>query len=328
MRTAVAFGFAVPFAVLVALGAGTPACGAPPPPCDRTLSTCERLPWVEQILSARDRKAIPDLRAVAAEDAHERVRERSLGALVTLGDTGAPSLFTDRLSSDTSPAVRRAAAEGIGLLNIRVSQAILAGPLRKDSNPLVRAECARAIGRTARAEAATAVVVSLLEDPSAEVRALSAEAIANLKTEWGTEVLKQAAQDKSPIVRLYVIRGLADSAPNAAVPLFLEVWETTTDPEARIEAFRGLLQSGNSNKWSESGLLDRDERIRFLSLRKWIHENPGKPRGGKWQDDPLASRIEPFLSDSSRGIRELAKGYLESLGFGVRPSGFHYVIRN
>jgi len=289
---------------------------------------CERLSWVEQVMSVRDRGAIRDLRTVAAEDTHERVRERSVGALVTLGDSGAASLLIGRLSSDLSPAVRRAAAEGIGILKFPVPSAVLTVPLRKDPNPLVRAECARAIGRTACTEAATAIVVSVLEDPSPEVRALSAEAIASLKTRWGTEVLKQAAQDNSSIVRLYVIRGLADSAPSAAVPLFREVWETTSDTETRIEAFRGLLRSGDSVKWAESGLDDRNERIRFLSLREWLFR-PGQYRQNTNQrDDPRIRRIESFLSDSSRGIRELAKAHLENLGFKVRPSGFIYVIQD
>jgi hypothetical protein len=324
------FRFPTWFAVLAVLCAGalTSVAATQPPACDRTLNPCERLSWVEQMMSSRDREAIPHLRAVAVEDAHERVRERSLGALVILGDAGASALFLGRLSGDPSPAVRRAAAEGIGLLDFSVPPDRLTEPLRKDPNPLVRAECARAIGRTVCKQAGPMLMIALLQDPSPEVRALCAEALAGLKTQWGAEALKQAAQDESPIVRLYVIRGLAESAPSAAVPQFKEVWETTSDPEVRAEAFRGLLRSGDPGKWIESGLSDRDERIRFLSLREWLSRLNPDPRNPYTRNNGYILRIEPFLADPSRGIRELAKGHLESLGLRVRPSGFIYVLQN
>jgi HEAT repeat protein len=264
---------------------------------------------------------------MAVDDAHERVRERSLGALVILGDTGASSLFLGRLSGDASPAVRRAAAEGIGLLKITVPPNRLTEALLMDSNPLVRAECARAIGRAARVQAGPALMVALIQDPSPEVRALCAEALAGLKTEWGTEALKQAAQDEDPIVRLYILRGLVEFSPSAAGPLFKEVWDTTSDPELRIEAFRGLLRSGEGSKWSESGLSDSDERIRFLSLREWLSRLKPDPRNPYTRDNGSILRIEQFLADPSRGIRELAKGFLENLGFTVRQSGFVYILQ-
>jgi HEAT repeat protein len=279
-------------------------------------------------MSNRDREAIPHLRAMAVEDAHERIRERSLGALVLLGDTGASSIFLGRLSGDPSPAVRRAAAEGIGLLNIPVPPDRLTEPLRKDSNPLVRAECARAIGRTIRTQGGAALLDALFRDPSPEVRALSAEGIARMQTQWGVEALNQAAQqDEDPIVRLYILRGLVEFSPSDAGPLFKEVWDTTSDPELRIEAFRGLLRSGEGRKWSESGLSDRDERIRFLSLREWLSRLNPDPRNPRTRNEGSIPRVESFLADPSRGIRELAKVYLENLGFTVRQSGFVYVLQ-
>lgn len=298
-----------------------------PPPCDRNLPVCERLSWVEQVLSSRDLRRIPHLRAVAVEDAHERIRGRSLGALVILGDAGASALFAGRLAGDPSPAVRRAAAEGIGLLRFMVPPDRLALPLAGDPDPLVRAECARAIGRIGSAQAGPTLTAALLQDASPEVRALSAEALAVLRTQWGTDILKQAAaQDKSPIVRLYAIRGLADFAPFDSVPLFREVWDGSDDHEARIEAFRGLLRSGEGAKWIEKGLADRDDRVRFLSLRELLARAPIDPKRPLARSNPSILRAEKFLSDSSRGIRELAKVFIENQGHRVRASGFIYVM--
>jgi hypothetical protein len=114
-------------------------------------------------------------------------------------------------------------------------------------------------------------------------------------------------------------------SPSAAVSLFKEVcWNTSSDPELWIEAFRGLLRSGEGSKWSESGLSDRDERIRFLSLREWISRLNPDPRIPYTRNNDSILRIEPFLADPSRGIRELAKGFLENHGFTVRQSGFVY----
>lgn len=277
---------------------------------------------------SRDKDALPRLRAMAAGDAHERTRERSLGALVNLEDSGAPNVFYDRLAADPAPAVRRAAAEGIGILKLPGPLYRLTERLQKDSQPLVRAECARAIGRTKGVAAEPYLSVALLMDPSPAVRALSAEALAQMRTPSANEPLQQAVQDPDPLVRLYAIRGLVETAPSSALPLFRKVWNATDDPEMRVEAFRGLLLSGESANWREVGLAHTDERIRFLALQEWVF------RLFKRKDPPLARdhetvrRIEPFLSDKSRGIRELAKTFIEKQGLRVRPSGFIYVIRN
>jgi hypothetical protein len=265
---------------------------------------------------------------MAAGDAHERTRERSLGALVILGDSGAPNVFFDRLSADPAPAVRRAAAEGIGILKLPGQLHRLTERLQRDSQPIVRAECARAIGRTRGVPAEPYLSVALLLDPSPAVRALSAEALAHLRTPSASEPLRQAVLDPDPLVRLYAIRGLVETAPSSSVPLFRKVWETMDDAELRVEAFRGLLITEDSVKWREAGLAHPDERIRFLALQEWISRLSKRKDIPLARDDEAVRRIETFLSDKSRGIRELAKTFLEKQGLRVRPSGFIYVIQN
>lgn len=313
--------------------AGWEACaGLPPPPsCNPSAEICERLSWIEQVLWSNDKEAIPRLRAMATGDTHVRTRERSLGALVVLEDSGAPNVFFDRLASDPDPAVRRAAAEGIGILKFPGPPQLLTEPLQKDTHPLVRAECARALGRTRRLTAVPYLSFALLRDPSPPVRALSAEALASLRAPEATEPLLQGVRDEDPLVRLYAIRGLVDTDPSSASALFREVWETTNDQELRVEAFRGLILLEESVKWREAGLADQDERIRFMALQEWLAKL-SRLSGRKSTPLPLApgvlQRIEPFLSDKSRGIRELAKSFLEKQGFRIRPSGFIYVIQN
>ncbi|MBI5420502.1 MAG: HEAT repeat domain-containing protein [Deltaproteobacteria bacterium] len=315
-------------AAIVLFTAGVPArAQMTPPACDRSVTLCERLNWVEQVMWTRDAGGIPHLREAAAADAHERVRERSIGALVSLGDTGAADTFLDRLGNDPSPAVRRAAAEAIGTLKLKVPLERLTGPLQKDSYPLVRAECARAIGRTGQAGGGPALLIALIQDPSPDVRALCAEALALLHVQEGMDTLRHtAARDPSPIVRYYALLGLADSAPSASLSLFKEVWENTDDPELRVEAFRGLLLAGGGGEWIDAGMADADRRIRFLAFREWITRLRVDPKARLTRNYEIVQRIEPFLSDPVRGIRDLAKAYLEKQGLKVRQSGLIYVI--
>ncbi|MBI5576590.1 MAG: HEAT repeat domain-containing protein [Deltaproteobacteria bacterium] len=297
-----------------------------PPNCRAAADSCDRIPWIEQVMWSRDKEAIPFLRTMAAGDAHERVRQRSLGALAILGDSEAHKVFLGRLSSDPSPAVRRAAAEGIGLLKFPGPQPALTEHLQNDSNPLVRAECARAMGRMGKLAYVPYLTAALFRDPSPEVRALSAEALARLRTPDATIPLIESVKDEDPLVRLYAIRGLVESDPSAAMSLFRQVWDTTKDPELRVEAFRGLLLSGESVKWSDAGLGDQDERVRFLALQEWVTRLSRRKGGPFMLDHESLRRLESCLSDPVRGIRELAKSFLEKMGYRVKPSGFYYML--
>jgi hypothetical protein len=314
----------LPSAPVAAAAAGDP---APPPACDRSVNPCERLSWVEQKVWQRDKLSLPAIRKVVAEDAHERVRERGIGALVILGDASAADLIADRLAKDPSPAVRRAAAEGIGLLRAKVLPARLVEPLQKDPFPLVRAECARAIGRIGMKQGAPQLMISLMQDPSPEVRALAGEAISLLRIPEGYETLRFAAlQDTAPIVRFYALQGLVDSAPGLSYGVFKEVFDTTSDAELKVEAFRGLLAARGPDEWRNVGLADPDRRIRFLAFREWIIRLPSYPEMGYPPVSEVIAQMEPFLGDPLRGIRDLAKARLEKFGVKVRQSGFTYAI--
>jgi HEAT repeat protein len=302
------------------------AAGGTDGPEQKGNETEERLTRIEQAMVTRDKNSLPLLRKWVTWDGDERVRERSIGALTLIGDAGSSRLFLDRLSRDPSPRVRRAAAEAIGILSFSGTTSQVAKILGKDKDPYVRAECARALGRIKGRGSKTALMVSLVKDPSPEVRALSADALSNLRIPESPELLRVVAQkDSSTLVRIYAVRALIVIDPAKSVPVFQSVWEGSTDPDLRVAAYRGLLLSRRSGDWESVGLADIDERIRFLAFRSWLsHAIPSRPGAGLTRNTEPVAKLQAFLKDPVRGIRELAKNALERQGFVVRPDGFGY----
>ena len=289
----------------------------------------ERLSRIERILWERDTGGIPLLREWAVKDESDKVRERAVGALVTLRDVGASQIYTDLLATDSSPRVRRAAADAIGTLSIRVDRPErLTDPLRKDADPFVRAVCARTIARTGLRETFPYLLTALVQDPSPEVRALSADALSTLRVTEAAGVLKTSAvQDPSVLVRVYSIRALAAIVPRDSTELFRTVWEQAVEEELRLEAYQGLLLSLEPDAWVNTGLRDKDPQVRFLAFRKWeslhIKKRPGDrpPR-----NSAVVLQLESFLKDPLRGIREGAKLTLEKIGYRVVETGGAYSI--
>ena len=289
----------------------------------------ERLARIERILWERDAGSIPTLREWAAKDTSDRVRERALGALVTLRDTKAPRVYFDRLASDPSPGVRRAAADAVGTLAIPVDRADrLSTPLRKDTDPMVRAECARAIGRAGDRQAFPFLLIALSQDPSPEVRALSAEALMTLKVAESVDVLRTAAlQDRSPVVRVYAVRAIAAIDPRSSAETFRTVWDQATDADLRTAAYEGMLQTSGAPAWIEAGLQDKDPRIRYLAFRAWQSRlQPVRPGVPLKRNSGEVLRLETFLKDPLRGIREGARQALERLGYRIVEKDSVYAI--
>lgn len=305
--------------VAAALAPGPGAAEGVPDDADLKLSR------IEQATAARDRDAARDLAAWARTDGNEEVRERSVGALALLQAADAVPDVINALGADPSPRVRRAAAEAIGILKPVNGYMPLESALTRDADPYVRAECARALGRIGEVRTGAALIAAVARDPSPEVRALSSEALEKIRTPGSTEILEMAARgDPSTLVRIYAIRALSGAA--APAPLFRSIWEETSDPDLRVEAFQGLLAAGDAAPWDEKGLSDLDERIRFLSFRSWLNRNFAENRRGGMIPETPDPRLESYLSDPVQGIRELARRRLEDQGFRVRPKGFGYTV--
>jgi HEAT repeat protein len=319
-------------AFLLAFPAAGPAFAAPAvPPASggEAASLAERLSGIERIMWERDARSIPALREQASKDSDEKVRARALGALTLLRDAGTPMVYLERLSSDPSPRVRRAAADAIGTLGIppdRIDR--LSGPLQKDTDPMVRAECARALGKLGSRAAIGTLMYSVAIDPSPEVRSLATEALSRLRAAEAEPILTTAArQDRSPIVRVQAVRALSEIAPGPSLPLFRDLWKEAAEPELRLEAYRGLLRTAEGPRWIEEGMQDADVSIRFSALQAWTSRLAVTPRGTRFtRDSTVVVRLEALLKDPARGIREISRQALEKYGYKVRPDGFAYSI--
>jgi hypothetical protein len=325
-------------AALLALSAGA-AAG------EQAGAVGERLARIEEAVSTRNRAAIPVLRGWAGEDPDETVRERATGALAILGDRDSQALLLSLLASDRSPRVRRAAVDGIGYLSLPVSFVHLEKALQKDPSPQVRMEAARAIGKGGKAEAAPALVMALLQDGAPEVRALSAEALARLGFTAASENLAWAAEhDGSTLVRILAVRALRTLGGGPAQAVFESTWKSAKEWDLRFEAFQGLLAGGRANAWVEEGLTDGDDRVRSIALRSWalgqgyLPRETGRRKGREEavvvptaeervpRTSPNVVRLEKYLSDPARGVRETARRSLETMGYHVLTEGLSYRI--
>jgi len=129
------------------------------------------------------------------------------------------------------------------------------------------------------------------------------------------------------MVRVQAVRALAEIAPGASLPLFRDLWKEATEPELRLEAYRGLLRTAEATRWIEEGLLDADVSIRFSALRAWTSRLAVSPRGTRFsRTSTVVVRLEALLKDPARGIREISRQTLEKFGYKVRPDGFAYSI--
>jgi hypothetical protein len=291
--------------------------------------SADRLGRIERAMWERDGREIPALRDWAARDGNEKVRERAVGALTLLRDVQSQKLFLDRLSSDPSPAVRRAAADAIGTLGVPVDRMDrLTTPLQKDPDAMVRAECARAIGRTGVKQAAGILIYALVSDPAPEVRALSAEALSRLGAKEAGEILRTSAStDGSILVRLSSVRALRLLLPQESLETFRALWQEDADPDLRLEAFRGLLATREKAEWSRRGLKEKEPAVRAVAFREWVSGldlQRRKERLARRSGEVLL--LEELLKDPAGSVRELSRSVLESQGYKVRDTGFSYAI--
>lgn len=201
-----------------------------------------------------------------------------LEAAFALGQVpGSQDALRRALAAGPEAAVRLRLVEGLGKQGREGGLAELRDLLR-DADPAVRAAAALGVGRYAvrrtRTEPSLApppaglrqAVEAGLSDPEPPVRAASAWALSKLQEPGSAGVLARAAGDEDPEVRLMVARGLAVTAGPQSLEALEELVEDA-DWRVRVEASRGLGRVGEPGLELLRGLLaDPNAHVRRTAL--------------------------------------------------------------
>ncbi len=136
--------------------------------------------------------------AAALSDPDDMVRRRAASALITIPAVSALPQLSHTATSDSSPAVRRFAAEALGWINDpRVVEPLIKAAA--DTSPEVRRYAATELGRRGEKSAVTALT-NLFNDPDDDVRWAAVLAVGNLRDRQAEDALVKALNDPAPQV--------------------------------------------------------------------------------------------------------------------------------
>jgi HEAT repeat protein len=128
------------------------------------------------------------------------------------------------LINDRSEQVREEAAAGLGLISKGEAVEVLLNVLQQDSSKAVRLAALHALGVLSSPQSA-ANVMKVLQSPEedAEVRADAAESLAHIKNPRIVDVLIDALQDSSSLVRFSAAYALGEQGDTRAIPRLRDV---------------------------------------------------------------------------------------------------------
>jgi HEAT repeat protein len=201
-------------------------------------------------------------------DPDESIRLDAVEALSRTGGLKAVVPLVGALK-DTVPAVRCAAARGLGRIAESHSTGALVGLLTHDNDNMVRAAAVEALGWTGSPQAPPVLLATLqnnLEDPL--VRMHCALALARLEELSVADLLVDLLEDSSSLVRIGAAAGLARLGDGRAVALLgLEL--AAGEPDERQAALEGLglLGADLSLDLIVEVLEDQDTSVRRLAVR-------------------------------------------------------------
>lgn len=128
------------------------------------------------------------------------------------------------LISDPSEQIREEAAAGLGLVSKGEAVDVLLNVLHQDSSKAVRFAALHALGLLSSPQSAVDVMKVLQNaEEDAEVRADAAEALAHIKNQRIVDVLIDALQDNSPLVRYSAAYALGEQGDTRALPRLRDV---------------------------------------------------------------------------------------------------------
>lgn len=173
------------------------------------------------------------IRATTDGDAYIRASAvHALGQYPLDGLRKARSAVLAALRRDTDPAVRAAAAGALGGCAAHVTAALREA--LRDASPEVRCNAVTGLVLAGTDDAIKAVKRCLVADPHAEVRHGAVHDLGLLKDPCLLDVLVQAVQDESDLVRAAAIYSANESAGDAHATVMQVFIAAVADPSARV----------------------------------------------------------------------------------------------
>ncbi len=215
-------------------------------------------------------------------------------------------------AATTHPKVRRAVMAALGGFRTPEAFEVIKPRAMRDESYLVEAEAARALGRT-RNPAAFDVLLEMLDRPSwfDVVRAGAIDGLAALRDERAAPHLRERTRYGHPSrARRAAVLSLPKVAADRKTRDTLELLLDDPDPLVRIDVVRALADLGDSN--ARGALRDRLEIESDARVRRRVREvvrDLTEPRRGS---DQARDEIERLHAEQAAIKLRLAK--IESLG--------------
>jgi len=219
----------------------------PLPAVVRRSSSAERLASeLAAVRELEEKRALEDLREVAASAEDPRVRVAALRGLANQGGADAQDLLRDRvLDASEMDGVRAKAAHFIGRTGadaVAILEEILHSQLSDD----IRAGAVLGLGEL-RSHAATQRVLGIAAGPDSELRSAALRAIGRSSSAAAAPVLMEAAQDptRAEDIRVAACEGLAIGKRAETVASLVQILADGSHPPAvRAAAAKALGRIG------------------------------------------------------------------------------------
>jgi HEAT repeat protein len=191
-------------------------------------------------------------------------------ALGKLESREAAEVLAGVLARDTDARVREMSAWALGNMEGRAGTAALAGALRRDADDRVRETAAWALAEAGDRSQVELLGTAAAEDKSARVRGTAAWGIGQLRGDGGSAPagLLRVLKDESDDVRLKAAWALGQIGDANALNAIRDALRVETSGQVRRALVRALIKSGGRSEQTLTELLtSTDPQVREAAVR-------------------------------------------------------------
>ncbi|WP_372367492.1 HEAT repeat domain-containing protein [Candidatus Uabimicrobium sp. HlEnr_7] len=209
------------------------------------------------------------------KDPTPEVRTNAVEAIAKLGLKEHANDILYALCEDENNTVREEAIWAIETLRLVEYGEHLAKVLREDTSSDIRSKAAETIGKLGLKQYTSEMRNILSEDKNSFVRSAAAEALGNLGDDQASEVLGQALQDQSELVRQKATIAVGKLKLTQFIPKLAELFRTDGNEAVQANAINGLGRMGNIEPKYQS-CVDEALKKNNLKMRKEAVVSIGK----------------------------------------------------